>query len=1123
MKRFLSVLLALIMLFTLATFPAFAEDAKKLAPIGATSKFAPLTSQSCTVAAVIDGYADTTQGHYFRASTTITSSGTKNSGGNFEFVIDFGVPSNVTQFYSKWGTNFATKVALYGSNNQTEWTEIADFDNITTQESTQTVSHTGEYRYVKVEAYKTQDNNPACLEVSFMGTTDFAPTVIQSSTVISYNGTSYPAENVFDGDGKTTYTVWAWKSTAPVEWTSDSRFFTIDLGNEYDVTNFNILWGVQGGAWGRNIVDAYNVSYSTDNVTYTPAFSYSGIIDIVNGVATDTYSDADTDFSATHPSWTTLDGDNKHVSYSYGHVKESNLDWPKVRYVKIEMTSIVHSPSIAEIQFGLTKPEITEPDTPDVPDDPIESDIPDISENSVEIKPTSVTASKVATGTATANKIIDGLVNWSSYYKTQDVLSAGDGTTSVIDFVFDFGKPVNLTEMYMYWGSCRMTQGNIYVANTDDEDTVWIPIATSTPSYTTGEFGAFFTQPLSHPEYYRYLKIEATMLNSSSCPALFEATFKGSEKSSATVKYNAKPATATSTVAGTGSVLNTFDGSKTTSHQVSVSQGDGTGELVSYIYTFHDSYTFKNISALWGETAAKGVTVYVSDSTSKWGEPVYTTTDSTLTTETVSSTTAYRADYAINNIKGKYVKIVVTKTNKTSTSNLMLREVAFVGTTAEPNRSEKIYANGGNIKLYSTSTDGKAAIRFAATVVKYNLGIEETYSYTEDALFKFGMFLLPKAMLGTSQTLTDYIKNGGEMVLDIPAKKIYSQNDKYITFTAVLTEIPENKYNSDIVSVPYMLKDGEYTYFEEMTDSYLGVAKKARSTTYSDYVILNMTGDQRIIFEEVAALLDTLTGNETVDVRIMSYNILHPEWGGVAVAGRDQNVADTLATYMPDVVGVQEVCEEWHLALKPLIVTTGMYTPVAKKFASGEYNLTTMYYNPNTTRLIEEFMIPLKDNSDIRVLAGGLFEKNGHLFIVINTHPDTPTNSNSTYSSDISAIITKTNELMTKYPGVPIMMTGDYNSPKNLSILYTGYNDIKKGLGVSDTRDVAEQVLNNYVTSPGINSKPSTYGGSGMNTSIIDYVFVKNVEKVLLFDVIYDAKTTATSDHLPIYADITIK
>ena len=266
--------------------------------------------------------------------------------------------------------------------------------------------------------------------------------------------------------------------------------------------------------------------------------------------------------------------------------------------------------------------------------------------------------------------------------------------------------------------------------------------------------------------------------------------------------------------------------------------------------------------------------------------------------------------------------------------------------------------------------------------------------------------------------------------------------------------------------------------------------------------------------------------NEGVSIRVMSYNILHPDWSSeserVEIKGRDEKVANVFKTYMPDVIGVQEVCEEWHNALEPLIVNTGDYVPVCRRLEDSTYNLTTMFYNPKTVSLIQEFAVPLGTYSDIRVLAGGIFQKDGKFFIVVNTHPATPLGEDSTYAEDIDGIIEQIKELMGDYKDVPIIMTGDYNSPKNLPILYTGYNDITNKIGVKDTRDVAKEVINNYVTCPGLYATPSKYNGM-MSTSVIDYIFVTDNVNVETFSVVADEGLETVSDHLPIYADIILK
>ena len=64
---------------------------------------------------------------------------------------------------------------------------------------------------------------------------------------------------------------------------------------------------------------------------------------------------------------------------------------------------------------------------------------------------------------------------------------------------------------------------------------------------------------------------------------------------------------------------------------------------------------------------------------------------------------------------------------------------------------------------------------------------------------------------------------------------------------------------------------------------------------------------------------------EGADLRIMSFNILHPEWSRVPVKGRDEIVAEILRYYTPDVVALQEAGAQWHKTLKPILADTGEY------------------------------------------------------------------------------------------------------------------------------------------------------------------------------------------------------
>ena len=329
-------------------------------------------------------------------------------------------------------------------------------------------------------------------------------------------------------------------------------------------------------------------------------------------------------------------------------------------------------------------------------------------------------------------------------------------------------------------------------------------------------------------------------------------------------------------------LANTLDGKLDTYVAVNTNNYDkSTGDIVSYTYEFDKAYAFNTITMTWTSNRLVAGDVYVSDDGENWGNPVH------------SGTMPYTSDgsYRIVTVTlpaettGKYVKIVA---NEMITNGWpSFREIEFVGTVAP---LKTVSPTGGSIRLASNKLS--AGLRFAATVDKALAEIEGTYEYSDDADVKFGMFLLPKAMLGTSATLAEYVKAGGDKVLDVPAVKIYAQDEETITYTAVLINIPTANYATDIVAVPYMLTNDEYTFFVEMSKSYRGVATAARETTYSDSAIAAITNEtvkaEMIrIANELDNIIDTDTETKTIiptenDVYVMGRNYEYNEliWAG---------------------------------------------------------------------------------------------------------------------------------------------------------------------------------------------------------------------------------------------------
>lgn len=180
-----------------------------------------------------------------------------------------------------------------------------------------------------------------------------------------------------------------------------------------------------------------------------------------------------------------------------------------------------------------------------------------------------------------------------------------------------------------------------------------------------------------------------------------------------------------------------------------------------------------------------------------------------------------------------------------------LKTVYFLGTTDEWNAigydidpgvkvfcdksvSGSVESLGGNIRVETDKLP--AGLRFGTSFTKADFAIEGVYSTADTSDISFGVLLLPKDMLTASgfATLRELVESGADDdVLDIPAIKLYSQNDDSVKYTAVLTDIPENQWDRTICAVPYMKKDGVLFYGDPMEKSYYSVAKTALETTYS--------------------------------------------------------------------------------------------------------------------------------------------------------------------------------------------------------------------------------------------------------------------------------------------------
>ena len=83
------------------------------------------------------------------------------------------------------------------------------------------------------------------------------------------------------------------------------------------------------------------------------------------------------------------------------------------------------------------------------------------------------------------------------------------------------------------------------------------------------------------------------------------------------------------------------------------------------------------------------------------------------------------------------------------------------------------------------------------------------------------------------------------------AKKVLAQDDTSIAYTAVLTNIPNDDFDRKIVAAPYVTRNGETTYYDEISKSYIDVALAAINS-YENGNPNNLSVEQYEVLKEIA-------------------------------------------------------------------------------------------------------------------------------------------------------------------------------------------------------------------------------------------------------------------------------
>ena len=325
--------------------------------------------------------------------------------------------------------------------------------------------------------------------------------------------------------------------------------------------------------------------------------------------------------------------------------------------------------------------------------------------------------------------------------------------------------------------------------------------------------------------------------------------------------YHAKSGTSTAA----GSLENTIDGNSDTlwaSDQYKDPQGNGTMVLVFKLEApgALDALTINwGANNVWGQQAPNAYNVYASADGENWGSPVVTHTDlyslpvgDNGNVLVMSASDGYRRmivmDTDFDNEVVEYIKVEITNWKYRPTI-CEISATAIIGGIEQPEIEDNLAIEGAQIRLPEGEIE--AGLRFGATLQKSFLGIEGEYAYSGNATTTFGMFLLPKDMLAEGQTLAQYLETNGYAgdAVKVPAVKIYSQNADSVTYTAVLTGIPAEDYDRDIVAVPYVCTNGTYEFVGEETRNYKAVSESVAAAYEAGR--LTLTSDQKTLLEGV--------------------------------------------------------------------------------------------------------------------------------------------------------------------------------------------------------------------------------------------------------------------------------
>lgn len=234
---------------------------------------------------------------------------------------------------------------------------------------------------------------------------------------------------------------------------------------------------------------------------------------------------------------------------------------------------------------------------------------------------------------------------------------------------------------------------------------------------------------------------------------------------------------------------------------------------------------------------------------------------------------------------------------------------------------------------------------------------------------------------------------------------------------------------------------------------------------------------------------------------------------------RKDNVCKMIAYYLPDLLGMQEVCHNQMEDLKqglPQYTALGVGRDDGKE--RGEY--CPIFFNPQRFTLVnygnfalnehpESFGVKGWDASYNRITTWAVLQEktNGQKFICFNTHLD---NDGKVARNESARLIL--NKIREIAPDMPAILTGDFNCTPDEEPLRT-----LEGGGMLNTRKIAAIVYGSSWSFHDFGTLPLD------ERVLLDYVFVTKDAKVNRYRVVQDRPDNGfLSDHDPVLVEMKI-